>query len=125
KALEAASGKKVRSFSVPYGSSEDLTSELVGHLKLSGHDVVFLSESASNLRCGNHFQLDRVSTHADSDGTLFFQIEVLPRLRTTRNRLYHGFRLLGTDRKHTSPDRICAPSGTHCVANVDRIEPRV
>jgi peptidoglycan/xylan/chitin deacetylase (PgdA/CDA1 family) len=83
--LEAVSGKKVRSFSVPYGSSEDLSIDLVGHLKLSGHDVAFLSEGAANLRGASQFQLDRVSTHAADDGTLFFQIEVLPRLRTTRN----------------------------------------
>ena len=35
--LEAVSGKKVRSFSVPYGSSEDLSIDLEGHLRLSGH----------------------------------------------------------------------------------------
>ena len=32
--LEAASGTKVRSFSVPYGSSADLTRELVAHLHI-------------------------------------------------------------------------------------------
>jgi peptidoglycan/xylan/chitin deacetylase (PgdA/CDA1 family) len=86
--LEAVSGKKVRSFSVPYGSSKDLSSDLVGHLKLSGHEVVFLSENAANLRDVDQFHLDRVSAHADNEGTLFFQIEVLPRLRATRNRFF-------------------------------------
>jgi peptidoglycan/xylan/chitin deacetylase (PgdA/CDA1 family) len=84
--LESISGKSVRSFSVPYGSSEDLSSDLVGHLKLSGHEVAFLSESAANLQGADKFQFDRVSMHANSDDSLFFQIEVLPRLRTTRNR---------------------------------------
>jgi hypothetical protein len=88
--LEAVSGKKVRSFSVPYGSSEDLSNDLVGHLRLSGHEVAFLSESAANLRGANQFYLDRVSTHADSEGSLFFQIEVLPRLRATRNRFFRN-----------------------------------
>jgi peptidoglycan/xylan/chitin deacetylase (PgdA/CDA1 family) len=88
--LEAASGKKVRSFSVPYGSSKDLSKDLVGHLRLSGHEVAFLSESAANLRGANQFYLDRVSTHANSEGSLFFQIEVLPRLRATRNRFFRN-----------------------------------
>ena len=42
--LEAASGRKVRSFSVPYGSSADLTSDLVAHLRRSGYEAVFLAE---------------------------------------------------------------------------------
>ena len=111
--MEAVSGKKVRSFSVPYGSSEDLTSDLVEHLKLSGHEVAFLSESVANLRGANPFQLDRVSTHADNDGALFFQIEVLPRLRRTRNRLYHGLKFLRKGRKDASSDRIGMSSGRH------------
>jgi peptidoglycan/xylan/chitin deacetylase (PgdA/CDA1 family) len=88
--LEAVSGKKVRSFSVPYGSSEDLSNDLVAHLKLSGHEVAFLSENAANLRGANQFHLDRVSPHADNDGTLFSQIEVLPRLRAARNRFFRN-----------------------------------
>ena len=88
--LEAASGKKVRSFSVPYGSSEDLSKDLVGHLRHSGHEVAFLSESAANLRNGNQFLFDRVSLHADSEGARFLQIEVLPRLRATRNGVFRN-----------------------------------
>ena len=86
--LEGVSGKKVRSFSVPYGSPDDLTSDLVEHLKLSGHEVAFLSENAANFRGADQFHFDRVSAYADNDGTLFFQIEVLPRLRATRNRFF-------------------------------------
>jgi peptidoglycan/xylan/chitin deacetylase (PgdA/CDA1 family) len=88
--LEAVSGKKVRSFSVPYGSSKDLSADLVGHLRLSGHEVAFLSESAANLRHANQFLFDRVSVRADSESSLFFQIEVLPRLRATRNRFFRN-----------------------------------
>jgi peptidoglycan/xylan/chitin deacetylase (PgdA/CDA1 family) len=123
--LDAVSGKKVRSFSVPYGSAEDLTSDLVGHLKLSGHAVAFLSQSAANLQGVDKFQLDRVSIHADRDDTLFFQIEVLPRLRTTRNRLSDGFEFLRKGRRQPSFDGFGAPKGTHCTANVDKIEPRM
>ena len=93
--LEALSGAKVRSFSQPYGSSRDLTRELARHLEDSGHEAVFLSESVANPRGADRFHLDRISTRADSDDTLFFEIEVLPRLRAARNRLF-GFALRAT-----------------------------
>jgi peptidoglycan/xylan/chitin deacetylase (PgdA/CDA1 family) len=85
--LEAATGRKVNSFSQPYGSSRDLTPELMEHLKRSGHEAVFLSESVANPRRPHAFQLDRISTCAESDDKLFFEIEILPRLRAIRNRL--------------------------------------
>jgi peptidoglycan/xylan/chitin deacetylase (PgdA/CDA1 family) len=87
--LEALSGTKVRSFSQPYGSSKDVTPELIQHLKQSGHEAVFLSESVANPQRPNLFHLDRVSTCAAADDKLFFEIEVLPRLRAIRNRLFH------------------------------------
>ena len=83
--LEALSGTKVRSFSLPYGSSTDLTRDLAEHLERSGHKAVFLSESVANPRGADPFHLDRVSTRAESDDTFFFEIEVLPRLRAVRN----------------------------------------
>jgi peptidoglycan/xylan/chitin deacetylase (PgdA/CDA1 family) len=86
--LEALLGTKVRSFSQPYGSSTDLTRDLAEHLERSGHKAVFLSESVANPRGADPLHLDRVSTRADSDDTLFLEIEVLPRLRTARNRLF-------------------------------------
>lgn len=85
--LEALTGKTVRSFSQPYGSSEDLTCELAEHLEHSGYKAVFFSESVANPRGAEPFHLDRVSTRAGSDGTLFFELEALPRLRAARNRL--------------------------------------
>jgi peptidoglycan/xylan/chitin deacetylase (PgdA/CDA1 family) len=84
--LEAISERPVRSFSLPYGSSADLTSDLEKHLKLSGHEVAFLSESVANSGNGNTFQLDRVSSQANSDDGFFFELEILPRLRVIRNR---------------------------------------
>jgi peptidoglycan/xylan/chitin deacetylase (PgdA/CDA1 family) len=86
--LEALSGTKVRSFSQPYGSSKDVTPELIRHLKQSGHEAVFLSESVANPRRPDLFHLDRVSTCAAANDRLFFEIEVLPRLRAIRNRLF-------------------------------------
>ena len=103
--LEALSGKKIRSFSQPYGSSKDLTHELVEHLERSGHQAVFLSESVANPRRPDLFHLDRGSTCAESDDTRFFEIEVLPRLRAIRNRLFHNSAPVRTGRVHSSADR--------------------
>jgi peptidoglycan/xylan/chitin deacetylase (PgdA/CDA1 family) len=86
-ALEAICGKTVRSFSVPYGSSADLTTDVAVHLRLSGHEVVFLSESVANREASSALHLDRISSHGDSDEALFLEIEVLPRLRAMRNRI--------------------------------------
>ena len=86
--LEAVSGKKVRSFSVPYGSSADLTTDLVAHLHRLGYEAVFLSESRINPPCSDRFCLDRVSIKTGSDHALFSEIEILPRLRTIRNSLF-------------------------------------
>jgi peptidoglycan/xylan/chitin deacetylase (PgdA/CDA1 family) len=87
--LEALSGTKVRSFSQPYGSSKDLTADLASHLRESGHEAVFLSESVANLQGADLFHLDRVNPRVQSDDSLFLDLEVLPRLRAVRNRLFH------------------------------------
>ena len=84
--LEASSGQRVRSFSVPYGSSADLTPDVAEHLEDSGHEAVFLVESLANGQA-NCMRLYRVSIKAGSDATLFSEIEVLPRLRAIRNHL--------------------------------------
>jgi peptidoglycan/xylan/chitin deacetylase (PgdA/CDA1 family) len=96
--LEARSGTKVRSFSQPYGSSKDLTPELAEHLVRTGHQAVFFSQSVANPASADLFHLDRVSTCAESDDALFFEIEVLPRLRAVRNRLFHPAAASGTDK---------------------------
>jgi peptidoglycan/xylan/chitin deacetylase (PgdA/CDA1 family) len=84
--LEAIGGP-VRSFSVPYGSSADLTVPLIEHLRRSGHEAAFLSESVANPRMSNQFQVDRVSLRQDRPDRMFFEIEVMPRIRAVRNRL--------------------------------------
>jgi peptidoglycan/xylan/chitin deacetylase (PgdA/CDA1 family) len=86
--LEAASGSKVRSFSVPYGSSVDLTGDLVAHLRRFGYEAVFLAESRANAACPDPLRLNRVSIRTGDDGALFSEIEVLPRLRTIRSLLF-------------------------------------
>jgi peptidoglycan/xylan/chitin deacetylase (PgdA/CDA1 family) len=93
--LESLSGRKVRSFSLPYGSSADLTGDLARHLHLSGHEAVFLSESVANPRGADLFHLDRVSPRADGEDVFFFEMEVLPRFRAIRNRFLR--------RRHESP----------------------
>jgi hypothetical protein len=85
--LEGLLGTKIRSFSQPYGSSKDLTIELAQHLERSGHQAIFLSESVANPRRPDLFHLDRISTCAESDAALFFEIEVMPRLRAIRNKI--------------------------------------
>ncbi|HXM62347.1 MAG TPA: polysaccharide deacetylase family protein [Terriglobales bacterium] len=86
--LEAASGRKVRSFSVPYGSSADLTGDLDAHLHRSGYEAVFLAENRANSARADLFRLNRVSIKTGSEGTLFSEIEILPRLRSRRDSLF-------------------------------------
>ena len=82
--LEQVSGCKVRSFSVPYGSSADLTAQLLSHLQQSGYEAIFLAEGRAN-SLSDYSPLDRVSIKAESDASLFSEIEVLPRLRSARD----------------------------------------
>jgi peptidoglycan/xylan/chitin deacetylase (PgdA/CDA1 family) len=86
--LEAISGTKVRSFSVPYGSSVDLTPDLVAHLQRSEYEAVFLAEGRANSSRTHRSRLDRVSIRASMDAAFFSEIEILPRLRTMRNSLF-------------------------------------
>lgn len=103
--LESASGAKVRSFSLPYGSSKDLTPELAKHLERTGHQAAFFSESVANPWRADLFHLDRISTCAESDDALFFEIEVLPRLRAVRNRISRKNGLVRAGRTDSSMDR--------------------
>jgi peptidoglycan/xylan/chitin deacetylase (PgdA/CDA1 family) len=96
--LEALSGTKVRAFSQPYGSSKDLTPELARHLRDSGHEAVFLSESVANQRSADPFCLDRVNPRVQGDDTFFLDLEILPRLRAVRNRFLHGSGMIQADR---------------------------
>ena len=88
-ALEAISGTRIRAFSQPYGSSADLTPEILDHLKSSGHKAVFLSESVAN-EGDSKFVFDRINPRTGTDNTLFFDIEVLPRLRAMRDRHFRS-----------------------------------
>jgi hypothetical protein len=95
--LEDVSGTKVRSFSVPYGSSVDLTTELAEHLRHEGYQAVFLAEGRANSSrihssrihdlTLDDLMLDRVSIKACTDAAFFSEIEILPRLRSLRSSL--------------------------------------
>jgi peptidoglycan/xylan/chitin deacetylase (PgdA/CDA1 family) len=87
--LEAMSGTPIRAFSQPYGSSKDVTPELAKILRQSGHQAVFLSESTANPRNLDLFRLDRVNCGTRKTEALFFDLEVMPRLRVIRNQLLH------------------------------------
>jgi peptidoglycan/xylan/chitin deacetylase (PgdA/CDA1 family) len=100
--LESLTGRPVRSFSLPYGSSADFTPELERHLRRAGYKAVFFSESVANGRHADHFHLDRVSTQAASDDTFFFEMEVMPRLRAVRNRFFHSVAPVSESVKCTS-----------------------
>jgi peptidoglycan/xylan/chitin deacetylase (PgdA/CDA1 family) len=122
--LEAASGTKVRSFSQPYGSSTDLTRNLAEHLKRSGHKAAFLSESVANPRGADPFHLDRISTRAESNDTLFFEIEVLPRLRAVRNRFSRKSGLVGAGPDYPSADRQGTSARGDYLEEIDGRQPR-
>lgn len=85
--LESLTRKKVRAFSVPYGSPLDLTKDLTNHLRESGHEVVFLARNRSNTPTTGLHCLNRIDVHAGSDGDTFGEIEILPRLRTLADRI--------------------------------------
>jgi peptidoglycan/xylan/chitin deacetylase (PgdA/CDA1 family) len=101
--LEALGGP-VRSFSVPYGSSADVTTPLIECLKRSRHEAIFLSESVANSRQLNSFQIDRVSVRQDQPDRLFVEIEAMPRVRALRKRMFGRRR--GTGNVRASDARL-------------------
>jgi peptidoglycan/xylan/chitin deacetylase (PgdA/CDA1 family) len=94
--LEATSRTKVRSFSVPYGSAADLTTEFEAYLQRSGYEAIFFAEGRVNSLRAHRSRLDRVSIQASTDAAFFSEIEVLPRLRKLRNSLF-GVANVGPD----------------------------
>jgi peptidoglycan/xylan/chitin deacetylase (PgdA/CDA1 family) len=86
--LEDTSGTKVRSFSVPYGSSADLTTEIEAHLQRCGYEAIFLAEGRANSARNHGPHFDRVSIKASTDAAFFSEIEILPRLRAMRKGLF-------------------------------------
>jgi peptidoglycan/xylan/chitin deacetylase (PgdA/CDA1 family) len=100
-ALGAMSGTQIRAFSQPYGSSKDVTPELARVLRQSGHEAVFLSESTANPRNLDLFRLDRVNCGTRKAEALFFDLEVMPRLRAVRDQLLQRRAILSHQNDHT------------------------
>jgi len=123
--LEALTGRPVRSFSLPYGSSTDFTPALERHLRTAGYEAVFFSESVANQRRADHFHLDRVSPRAASDDTFFFEIEVMPRLRAIRNRYFCTSNLVPSGRNSAPVDELHLPGTEGSIGSLDRRLPPV
>lgn len=85
--LEGICGRRVRAFSVPYGSAADLTGELQQHLQGLGYDAMFLAEGRANASPAGLSQFNRISLKGGASPDLFADIEILPRLRSLRDRL--------------------------------------
>jgi peptidoglycan/xylan/chitin deacetylase (PgdA/CDA1 family) len=86
--LESVTGKRVRAFSVPYGSSEDLPPSLASHIQQRGYEAVFLGGRLMNTSATDARHLYRVSIQAGSDADLFSELEIMPRLRALRGSLH-------------------------------------
>ena len=118
--LEALSGRKITSFSVPYGSSADLTYDLVANLQHSGYEAVFTSESVANQPRSGCFRFDRISVHASNDGSLFSEIEVLPRLRAVRNWASRGFGFVSRSGTNPFQSHVGGPHGEDGLTDLQR-----
>jgi len=83
--LERMTGRPVRAFSVPYGVSSDLTSDVRAYLLRNGHRALFLVEGLPNGARPALDSLNRVSLKGTTDHETFTELEMLPRLRRIRN----------------------------------------
>lgn len=84
-ALEALTGRPVRAFSIPYGSSRDLSPQLADALSRAGNRATFVVEGRANPQPLALERIDRVSLHGGRAGETFLEVEVLPRLRRRRS----------------------------------------
>lgn len=85
--LEDLSGKPVRSFSVPYGHENDLTTELVDVLRSTGHEAIFLVHARSNMKRPAPDIWYRTSLHNQRPSELRMHLNTKPLLRTARHML--------------------------------------
>ncbi len=85
--LEALSGQKVRSLSIPYGHENDLTPEVLDCARASGHEAIFLVHSRTNLRRLAPDIWYRTSLHNETPQQLRKEISTKPLLRTLKNML--------------------------------------
>jgi peptidoglycan/xylan/chitin deacetylase (PgdA/CDA1 family) len=84
RSLESWTGRKVRSFSIPYGYPIDLTEHSRRVLLASGHAAIFTATSRRN-QPGMHGPLwDRVTMKSCPSWGLFAWVELFPWLRSMR-----------------------------------------
>jgi len=100
KLLERVTGRRVRAFSVPYGTKTDLTPEVVNYLRRSGHDAAFLVDSLPNNHSTDIYALYRVSLDSTSDADAFSKLEILPRLRAMRDTVIPRHNVVSAPLKH-------------------------
>jgi peptidoglycan/xylan/chitin deacetylase (PgdA/CDA1 family) len=82
--LEALSGRRVRSFAVPYGSESDLTPEILQELRASGHEAIFLVHARSNRFRPSNDVWYRVNLTNESPFSLTLRLKTLPILRSLK-----------------------------------------
>ena len=92
--LESLTGAPVRGFSYPYGYRHDAKPIVERVLRASGHEAVFLAESRPHVK-GRLGQLwNRVAMDGRPAWRIGHDLELLPRLRARRDRLWEQARLV-------------------------------
>jgi peptidoglycan/xylan/chitin deacetylase (PgdA/CDA1 family) len=82
RALEQASGRRVRAFSFPFGSRIDASPDVLALAREIGYEALFLVESRMNPPDHRGPAWFRVSTGNVPTKKLFRRLEILPRLRS-------------------------------------------
>jgi peptidoglycan/xylan/chitin deacetylase (PgdA/CDA1 family) len=85
--LEAIVERPVDAFSFPYGSGVDATDEITSELARLGLKAAFLVDSRLNRVSPDVMRLFRVSVGSVDPSDLFTDLEVLPALRSLRDRI--------------------------------------
>lgn len=80
--LEEISGRRVRSFSFPYGNLADMTPEVLCSLRSSGHQAIFLVHARSNAIRPAKDVWYRNSLHNEPSSKLRMELRIKPLLRT-------------------------------------------
>ena len=83
--IEALTGRRPRSFSVPYGHEADLTPAVLSAARRSGHEAVFLVHARSNRRRPAPDVWYRTSLRDEAPGALRAHLRWKPALRSLRH----------------------------------------
>jgi peptidoglycan/xylan/chitin deacetylase (PgdA/CDA1 family) len=86
--LEALSGTRVRSFSIPYGHEDDMTPQILAAIRSSGHDAIHLVHSRSNAIRPAPDIWYRTSLHDELPGELRAHLTWKPLMRSIKHRLF-------------------------------------